>query len=283
VVLLVTGIIVLVLLGDRKLKRDYAVQPETVLVSQDTAVLERGEYLVSVSCVGCHGQDLGGTPFFDDPALGSIPAPNLTVGQGGAAAVFSQADFVRAIRHGVGPDGKPLMIMPANAFWYFSDADLSAIIAYIQSAPPVDNDQGEKDLGLVGRVLVGAGMLDVLAAEHIDHTAPRSDVPVQQVDAAYGEYIVDTADCRNCHGTALTGGQPPEPGAPPAPNLAGDSALAAWTAGDFLTAMRTGATPDGRSLDPAFMPWQEYGRLTDEDLTALFLYLQMLPAAIAQE
>jgi len=283
VVLLVAGITVLALLGGRKLNREYTVTPEPVLVSQDTAVLERGEYLVSVSCVGCHGNDLGGTPFFDDPALGSIPAPNLTAGQGGAAAVYSQVDFVRAIRHGVDPDGKPLMIMPATAFWHFSDADLSAIIAYIQSVPSVDNDPGNKELGLVGQVLVGAGVLDVLAAEHIDHTASRSDAPAQQVDAAYGEYIVNTADCRNCHGTSLTGGQPPEPGAPPAPSLAGDSVLAAWTGEDFLTAMRTGTTPDGRSLNPTFMPWQEYGRLTDEDLTALFLYLQTLPAAIAQE
>jgi len=281
--LLVVVVVVLALLGGRKLNQVVAIEPEPVAVEVDTAVLERGQYLVTVSCTGCHGDDLGGTAFFEDPVLGNIPAPNLTSGQGGAVAAYSEADFVRAIRHGVDPDGKPLMIMPASAFWHYSDDDLGAIIAYVQSAPPVDNNPGDKELGLMGRVLVGAGVLDVLAAEHIDHTAARPAAPTQQVDAAYGEYLVNVSDCRNCHGAALTGGQPPEPGAPPAPSLTTESALATWTAEDFIATLRTGNTPDGRFLNPAFMPWQEYGRMTDDDLTALFIYLQSLSVLEAEE
>lgn len=281
--LLVVAVVVLSLLGGRKLNQEFVVAPDPVTVESDTAVLERGQYLVSVSCAGCHGDDLGGTAFFEDPALGNIPAPNLTSGQGGAVAAYSEADFVRAIRHGVTPDGKPIMIMPATAFWHLSDADLGAIIAYVQSAPQVDNDPGDKELGLLGRVLVGAGALDVLAAEHIDHTVPRPAAPAQQVDATYGEYLTNVSDCRNCHGTALTGGQPPEPGAPPAPSLTTGSELADWTSDEFIATIRTGTTPDGRSVNPAFMPWPEYGRMTDEDLTALFLYLQTLPSAVAEE
>ena len=269
----------LAVLGSSKVNRQYDVEPEEVVVSQDTAVLNRGQYLVSVNCTSCHGENLGGTPFFNDPALGSIPAPNLTGGQGGAAAVYSDADFVRAIRHGIDPTGKPLMIMPAGAYWHYSDADLAAIIAYVQSVPPVDNDLGGKELGLLGRVLVGAGALDVLAAEHIDHNGPRPADAQQAVSAGYGEYIANTTDCRSCHGVNLTGGKSLEPGAPPAPSLAPDGSLANWTAVDFITTMRTGITPIGQALNPTFMPWQDFGRMTDEDLTALFLYLQSLPAA----
>ncbi len=47
--------------------------------------------------------------------------------------------------------------------------------------------------------------------------------------------------------------------------------------------MRTGTTPDGRSLNPAFMPWPEYARMTDDDLTALFVYLQSLPLNVAEK
>ncbi len=281
--LLVVAVAVLAFLGGRKLNREYAVQPEVVVVGNDTAVLERGQYLVSVGCAGCHGENLGGTAFFEDPVLGSIPAPNLTRGQGGAAAVYSDADFVRAIRQGIDSEGKPLMIMPSAAYWYYSDADLGAIIAYLQSAPPVDNNLGDKKLGLVGLALMGAGVLDVLAVEKIDHTAPRAAAPVQQVDAAYGEYLVNISDCRSCHGPALTGGRSEEPGAPAAPSLAPDGALANWSADDFMATFRTGRTPDGRTLNPAYMPWQHYGRMTDADLTALFLYLQALSATVAAE
>jgi len=281
--LLAVAVAVLTLLGGRKLNQTYAIEPEPVVVEVDTAVLERGQYLASMSCAGCHGDDLGGTAFFEDPALGNIPAPNLTAGQGGVGAAFSEVDFVRAIRHGVAADGQPLMIMPSAAFWHYSDADLGAIIAYVQSVPPVDNELGDKELGLLGRVLVGAGVLDVLAAEHIDHTAARPAAPTQQVDATYGEYLVNVSDCRNCHGTALTGGQSSEPGAPPAPGLTVGSELADWSSDAFIATLRTGTTPDGRSLNPAFMPWQEYGRMTDDDLTALFIYLQSLPSAVAEE
>ena len=115
--LLIVAVVVLAFLGGRKLNREYAVQPEAVMVEADTAVLERGQYLVSGGCTGFHGEKLGGTVFFEDPVLGSIPAPNLTSGQGGAAGVYSDTDFVQAIRHGVDNEGKALLIMPSAAFW----------------------------------------------------------------------------------------------------------------------------------------------------------------------
>ena len=73
--------------------------------------------------------------FIDDPALGRVIAPNLTRGRGGVGATFSDADFVRAIRHGVDPSGRPLLIMPADDYTHFSDADLGMIIAYVRSLP----------------------------------------------------------------------------------------------------------------------------------------------------
>lgn len=270
-------------LGSSKINRTYAVEPLPVAVSTNTAVLHRGEYLASVGCAGCHGDDMGGAAFFEDPALGSIPAPNLTRGQGGAAAVYSDVDFVRAIRHGIDRHGKSLLVMPSAAYWHYSDADLAAIIAYLQSTAPVDKNVGERQLGPLGRMLVGAGMLDVLAAEHVDHEAARPVTPMQAVSAEYGAYIANTNDCRNCHGPDLAGGRSPEPGAPLAPGLTPGGDLAGWTAEDFITTMRSGVTPTGLTLNPAFMPWEDYARMSDEDLTALFLYLESLPLTTAAE
>lgn len=278
--LLAAVAVVLALLGSRKVNQDYAVQPEAVTIREDAAVLERGHYLVSVSCTGCHGENLAGTEFFNDPALGAIPAPNLTAGQGGIGASFSDADFVRAIRHGIDNQGKPLIVMPADAFWHYSDDDLAAIIAYVKNAAPVDNDPGPKTLRPVGLILVGAGILDVLAAEHIDHTGPRPAAPAQQVDAAYGAYLINANGCRGCHGPDLSGGPSDEPGAPPGPNLTAAGELGAWTRDEFLTVFRTGVKPDGRQLNPEYMPWDDVGHLNDDDLTAIFFYLQSLPTAV---
>ncbi len=278
--LLVVAVGIMVILAGSRLNKTYDIQPEPVAIGEETAVLERGQYIYSTNCAGCHGDDLSGTPFFDDPALGSIPATNLTTGEGGIGDAYSDVDFVRAIRHGVAPDGKALAIMPSAAFWYFSDEDLGAIIAYVKNASPVDNDRGERNLSKpMGRILMTIGALDILTAESIDHTGPRpANAPEQAVTADYGEYLVNTGDCRLCHGDALSGAQPPEPGAPSGSNLTPGGDFASWTAEDLINSMRTGITPDGREIDAAFMPWEDMGRMTDDDLTAVYLYLQSLPA-----
>lgn len=278
------GILILAVIGlsvsaNSRINKTYEVTPAVVDIPDDIAAIDRGAYIFNTSCAGCHGDNLAGTRFFDDPAIGYIPAPNLTAGQGGIGGIYSDTDFVRAIRHGVNADGSPLMIMPSKAFWHFSDEDLGAVIAYLKSASPVDNDLGEKELKPLGRVLLAAGAFgDVFAAEVLDHDGPRPSAPARGVTAEYGEYLINTSDCRACHGTDLTGAKSSEPGAPFSPNLAPGGVLGIWSAADFIETMRTGLTPYGRELDGNFMPYEEYGRMTDDDLTAMFLYLQSLPA-----
>ncbi|RMH01649.1 MAG: hypothetical protein D6706_01575 [Chloroflexi bacterium] len=274
---------VLITIGTSQLNKTYDIEPETIAIPTDSDTIARGQYIYSTTCASCHGDNLAGTSFFDDPALGNIPAPNLTAGNGGIGNTYTDADYVRAIRHGVRPDGTPLMIMPSNAFYYFSDEDLGAIIAYIKNATPQNQPWPAKRLSPMGRILLAAGAFgDVLHAETIDHTGPRPTAPAQGVTAVYGEYLVNTGDCRNCHGPDLTGQQPGEPGAPFAPNLTSSGHLADWSAEDFIAAMRTGQTPDGHEIDGDFMPWEHIGRMTDDDLTAMFLYLQSLPTTTTE-
>lgn len=276
---LIVAFVAMFAIGTSRLNKTYDLQPTPVSASTDAEAVARGAYIVFTSCTGCHGEDLAGQVIFEDPALGRIPATNLTTGQGGAGASYTDTDWVRAIRHGVRPDGKPLLIMPSGAFYYYSDEDLGAIIAYLRSAAPVDNDLGERSLKPMARVLFVAGAFgNALQAETIDHSGPRPPAPAQGVTVEYGEYLVNTGDCRGCHGDALNGQQPGEPGAPFASNLTPGGDVADWSAEDFLSAMRTGATPDGREIDGAFMPWEHIGRMTDDDLTALLVYLQSLPA-----
>lgn len=260
-----------------RLNRAYAIQPEPMLIPSDAAAVQRGHHWISVLCANCHSENLGGTVIFDDPALGHIEAPNLTRGRGGIGAEFNDPDWVRAIRHGVGPDSKALLVMPIDAYYYLSDNDLGAIVAYLKSVPPVDSEIGGYRLTPLARVLIGAGAFgQIIDAEGINHTRQRSSAPLPHVTAEYGEYLVNVGGCRTCHGPDLRGGKDPDPNAPPAPDLVHAGELAGWTATDFINTLRMGTTPGGRLLNQ-FMPWKYVGRMSDDELKAVWLYLQSLP------
>lgn len=87
----------------------------------------------------------------DDPALGVIIGPNLTRGAGGVGGGLSDADFERAIRHGIAPDGRRLVFMPSSEYQYMSDEDLGAAVAYVRSVPPVDRSFGPLQIRMLGR------------------------------------------------------------------------------------------------------------------------------------
>lgn len=262
-----------------RINKTYAIVPETIAIESDAASLARGERLTTVYCVECHGEDLGGTPFFDDPALARIPGSNLTSGEGGIAQAYDDGDWVRAIRHGIGRDGRPLLIMPSADYYHMSDGDLGDIIAYIKSVPAVDQVAASRTVRPLGGIMVGAGLLDTMVnAEMIDHTAARPVAPEPGVTAAYGAYLATTGSCLSCHGADLAGAKSPDPKSPPAPNLTRGGHLVEWTEADFITALRTGFTPDGHVMQAQWMPWPGMAHYTDDELKALWLYIQSLPA-----
>ena len=275
-VALVAGIF---LVSSWRINRDYAITIDPIRVPESQEAIDRGRYLADAvnKCTECHGKQLGGEIFIDDPALGRLVASNLTAGEGGVARRYTRDDWVRSIRHGVGPDGKPLLFMPAQEYNSLSDADLGALLAYVKSLPPVDSDLPDSRVGPLGRLLLLAGRLPLLPAELIDHDAKPLQAPPRGATADYGDYLVRTGGCTGCHGDHLSGGPIPcaPPDAPPAGNITPDedSGIGSWSQDDFIQAMRTGKRPDGSSIDP-FMPWKANGRMTDEDLSAIYLALR---------
>lgn len=265
--------IALSMVGERRINKTHDdVQAEIITIPTDEAAVARGEHLVHVACTSCHGDDLTGQALINDPSIGTVYSTNLT----GLAETHTDADLVRAIRHALDTDGRQLMIMPAEVFLYFSEEDLGSIIAYLQTLPHQGNEKPKPELAPFGRILMGAGQFgNVFPAEYIDHDLPFPEMPTVGANEAYGHYLAGL--CRSCHGTELTGGQPGEPESPPAPNLTPGGELQSWTEEDFITAMRTGMTPNGRQLDPMFMPWQSVGKLDGDELRALWLYLASLP------
>ena len=97
------------------------------------------------------------------------------------------------------------------------------------------------------------------------------------VTAEYGKYLADNAGCPSCHGPGLSGGKIPQapPDTVPAANLT-PTGLGQWTEADFVRTIRTGTRPDGRVLD-TFMPWPYYSQMTDDELGAIWRYLQSVP------
>lgn len=261
-----------------RLGQTYNVPAETIAIPTGEDSLALGRHIAETrGCNDCHAENLAGAAFFEDAAMGLLYASNLTSGQGGIATSYSDADWVLAIRHGIGPDRQSLLFMPSTEYYFLNDRDLGALIAYLKTVPPVDNETPKASIGPVGRILFLAGQLPLTPAVLIDHAGPRPSASEPGVTVAYGQYLA--AGCVGCHGSDYSGG--PIPGAPPdtvpASNLTPGGSLADWSESDFIQAMRTGVTPGGQEMDP-FMPWKNIGKMTDDELKALWMYLQSLPA-----
>jgi cytochrome c553 len=265
--------------SDNRLNQKVDVPRETIAIPTDITSIQRGQHLASAvaACVECHGPNLAGKVFIDDPLLARIVPPNLTRGRGGVGATFTDADFVRAIRHGVDPTGRQLLIMPSDDYNHFSDADLGAIIAYVRSLPAINTSLPANDVRTLGLVLFAAGQLPLQPAASIDHFAPRPAAPATGVSAEYGQYLANNAGCPTCHGPGLSGGKVPQaqPNAVPATNIT-PAGLGTWSEADFIKAMRTGTRPDGRAIGTS-MPWPFYAQLTDSELRAIWRFLQAVP------
>ena len=274
------GLILLAGLGlalstDIRMKKTYAVQVETISVPTDPASVERGRLWVSSQCTHCHGPDMAGAALLNDPAIGVVSALNLTPGEGGAGSEFADEDWVRAIRHGISPEGTSLLIMPSSDFYYFSDRDLGDIIAYLKSLPPVDNAWSDPEFTPFAKVLVGAGAFGkIFEAENIDHGAARPVTPDAGATVEYGTYLVTVSGCHNCHGEDLAGEMnPPNPSSPPVPGIGPGSEVAYWSEAQFIATIRTGVAPSGHVLNE-IMPWKNFNTMTDEQLGAIWLYLK---------
>src|SRR5260221_4385691 len=277
VVILVIGYVAIYASNEARLNKVYSIPATTLTVPTDEASVTAGQHIAIIrGCVGCHEQNLAGGIVFSSPVIGTVASINLTKGQGGVGGKLTDADWERAIRHGVDPDGKPLLLMPADAFYVMTDEDTANLIAYLKTLTPVDNNQPDSTLGPLGRVLMAAGAFPILSVEVIDHTAPHADPSVTKgVSVEHGKYLATT--CIGCHGASYAGKPGNDPSVPPARNLTPAGDLAKWSVTDFMNFMRSGTTPAGEHIDPRFMPWPPYGQMTDDELKSVFMFLQSLP------
>lgn len=273
--------------SEYQLRRVYTIPAVNLSILTDEATLERGKHLVEVigGCPECHAYSLQGNPnFLNEPLIGQIPAANLTPHQTGMGSVYTVADWERAIRHGVGRDGRALFGVSSGALQHLSDADVAAIIAYLQTIPPGKREIPPRQLGLLARPFILISLLlpeaenDIMPALVIDHDAPRPPAPEPGVTVEYGRYLV-LLTCVECHKTDLGGGSDPGEGM----NITTGGNLGGWTEAEFIRAIKTGRTPEGNSLNVTYMPQDRLRHLTEDELKAIWLYIQSIPPVIREQ
>jgi mono/diheme cytochrome c family protein len=266
-------------MGERKMARNVVLQVRALDVVPAPARIEHGRYLYNTrGCAECHGADGAGKTIVKDGGM-LVVGPNITAGTNGATAAYKVVDWVRTVRHGVKPNGNPVMMMPSEDYSRFTDEDMAALVAFLQQMRPVPGNKAVIEVPAQVKALYAFGMIKD-ASEKIDH----AQVPVHPVAATvtpeYGAYVANA--CIGCHGAALSGGRIPgtPPSWPAAANLTpgkGSAMVRYPTPALFMAMLRTGQRPDGKAISPV-MPFGSLRQLNDTDAQALYAYLKTVPA-----
>jgi len=243
-------------MGVKKLNQTYPnLVVETVDIPTDVDAITRGKHIATIwACTRCHGEDLSGMMIKSDPLsglvplLGKISAPNLTSGKGGVASSYTDTDWVRAIRHGVTPEGQGEVLM--FDYSIMSDRDLGDLIAYLKQLTSVDTNYPEMNDGPILPIVAAAGLLPP-AATTIDHSAPHSANLTPDATVEYGRYL--SVICISCHGNSV------------------GNVVKNWKQDEFIQTFKSGVLPDGKQFGPT-MSSNTSREMTDTELTALWLY-----------
>ncbi len=265
-------------MGERKMARHVAVNAPPVAVPTSLDAIAHGRYLYNTrGCAECHGANGAGKTVIKEGGM-LVVAPNITAGANGVTGGYQVVDWVRAVRHGVKPNGNPVMMMPSEDYNRLTDDDMGALVAYLQRMPPVSGRRALIDVPVPVKVFYAFGVIQD-AAEKIDHALPPAKPVMVGITPEYGAYVANS--CIGCHGTQLSGGKIPggAPTWPAASNLTPGkgSAMTRYTTPEqFIAMLRTGNRPDGSRINPA-MPFGSLGQMHEVDLRALYAYLKTVP------
>lgn len=248
--------------SSRELNRAHAATPERLGRPSAAELADAPRQARVMGCFGCHGEGLRGDIVFDEPGVAAVWAPNLTE----VAARASDQQLARAIRQGIGADGRALWVMPSPGYSHLSDVEVAALIAVIRAQPRGGSPTPPISLGPLGRFGVATGGFRSAPAL-MEEFRTRQPYDLGGEHRA-GRHIA-MVNCTECHGAELTGGSG---GGVDAPSL---SIAGAYEPEQFRTLMRTGRAPHGRDLGlMARVAQRDFSHLTDEEIAALHAYLR---------
>jgi mono/diheme cytochrome c family protein len=312
-VLVLLGVVVLLAAGGAaflRFARPRLRAPSDEVVARTPERLQRGTYLVEhlLPCRHCHSFgdiERFGAPLSDGEAWaggivldrsfglpGVIQAPNISPDPEYGIGAWSDGEVLRAIREGVARDGHPLFpMMPYPSYREMSDEDVRSVLVYLRAAKPVHRGTKPIEVDFPVSLFIRAAPAPV--EKPVAAPDPKNAV-------AYGGYLVKIAGCADCH-TPLGPHGPDEKMA-----FAGGREFAIPYPEGRYRAVTANITPDpsgyfghatkqewidrvrsfaGMEKDPpkvahglnTLMPWIEFSGLTDEDLGAIYDFLQTVP------
>lgn len=274
-------------------KKNRTTAPASKLTFERTpARLERGRYLVEslAHCFQCHSDvdyskpgaqpkpsKKGAGAVFAEEGMEWLVAPNITPDVETGAGSWTDDQFARAIREGIGHDGRRLFpVMPYMNFRNMSDEDLASVITYIRSIEPVRN---------------------VLPKTQIPEPAKAAIPPYQPLTSAVsapdssnqvarGQYLVTMGNCVTCHTPMTPQGAPMMKmafaggfhlkgpwGEVVGANITPDaSGISYYDEALFIRTLRTGHV-GARKLNYV-MPTGYFKNMSDDDLKAIFAFLR---------
>jgi mono/diheme cytochrome c family protein len=260
----------------------------------DPEAVRRGEYIFNAAgCLGCHtdeknkGPRLAGGREIKSP-FGSFYGPNITPHPAYGIGRWTEAQFRRALREGIRPDGAHYFpAFPYTSFAGMTDADVSDLWAYMRTVPAVAQPNKPHDVGFPFNIRL------LMVAWKALFFAPGGTVkldPAAPPEIQRGGYLVRAlGHCQECHsernflggiesGKELAGGVI---GGGRAPNLTPDrdTGLGKWSPADLVDLLKSGMTPDGDFVgsEMAEVVRNSTSKLTDGDVRAIVAYLRSLP------
>lgn len=266
--------------------------------------IARGEYLANhvTVCIDCHSTR-------DWSKFSGPPTPG-TLGKGGdifdqkfgfpgvyyaknitpeGISRYTDGELFRTITTGVSKEGKALFpVMPFHYYGQMDEEDIKSIIAYIRTLKPIANNVPESKSDFPMNFIINT----------IPHEPSFTKLPSKTDVINYGKYLTNAAACIDCHtkfekgslvaGTEYGGGREfpfPDGSIVRSANISSDeeTGIGGWDDETFVSLFK--AHSDSATLNTqlnpgdfnSIMPWTMYGRMTDEDLKAIFAYLKTVP------
>ena len=268
-------------------------------------VIARGEYLANhvTPCIDCHSkrdftkfsgpvipgtEGMGGEVFdnkLEDDIPGVVYSRNITPDPETGIGSWTDDEILKAMTQGINKNGDTLFpLMPYVHFNHMAKDDLLAIIAYLRTLKPIKNKVPDRHL-----------MIPVSMAYPKPALQPSVDgnmKPSESDQVKYGEYLVNSAVCSDCHtpmvkgqydfSRMFAGGNTFNVGTfkVTTANITPDSAtgIGTWNEERFINKFSVCREEKGYNYDPGkqntIMPIVAYAGMTDSDLKAIFAYLR---------
>ena len=249
--------------SERAVGRGYEGVTERLATPTAAQLADGDRQLKVLGCYSCHGDGLRGQLMFAEPNVADVHAPNLTL----VAAKASDQQLARAIRQGIGADGRALFVMPSAQYSRLDDGEVAALIAAIRALPAGGQQTPSIKLGPLGRVGVVTGKLPA-QPQQVEHY--RNNMPADLGPEFGAGRKLAMINCAECHGASFGGGEP-KPGTK-APDLV---VAGAYDLPEFRKLMRTGVPTGNRKLGlMAEVARDDFSHFTDSEIAAIHAYLK---------